>query len=195
MDNLAYDFSFEEERHYEIIEGVKLFMAPSAVSEHFFIDKNLIFVFESYCRKNKCGIVFGDIDVHLPDTQNVFRPDIMIICDRNIIKKHGTVYGVPDLVVEILSPSTAKNDFGIKKDVYERNGVKEYWIVNYVDKTVQVYHLIEGKYRLDNVYHVYTEQELSMLEEEDRAKITNEIKVSIFDDLVVDVNDVFYDLD
>ena len=192
MSSAAYSLDYEE--RYEIIGGVKSVMAPSAVSEHFFVDKNLVYVFENYCRKNKCGIVFGDIDVHLPDGDNVFRPDVMIICDRNIIKKGGTVYGVPDLVVEILSPSTAKNDLGAKKDAYERNGVKEYWIVNHVDKSVQVYHLIDGKFNLDYVYHVYTPQELLMLEEEERSAIKYEIKVSIFDDFIVDVADVFYDI-
>ena len=192
MSSAAYSLDYEE--RYEIIGGVKSVMAPSAVSEHFFVDKNLVYVFENYCRKNKCGIVFGDIDVHLPDGDNVFRPDVMIICDRNIIKKGGTVYGVPDLVVEILSPSTAKNDLGAKKDAYERNGVKEYWIVNHVDKSVQVYHLIDGKFNLDYVYHVYTPQELLMLEEKERSAIKYNIKVSIFDDLIVDVADVFYDI-
>jgi len=192
MSNLAYNIDYEE--RYEIIEGVKNLMAPSAVSEHFFVDTNLVIIFGNYCRKNKCGTVFGDIDVHLPDEKNVFRPDVMIICDRNIIKKGGTVYGTPDLVVEILSPSTANKDLGIKKDIYEKNGVKEYWIVNHVDKSVQVYHLVDGKFKLDYVYHVYTPQELEMLEEWERNEIKNEIKVSIFDDLIVDVADVFYDI-
>ena len=192
MSSAAYSLDYEE--RYEIIGGVKFIMAPSAVSEHFFIDTNLIVVFGNYCRKNKCGVVFGDIDVHLPDGDNVFRPDVMIICDRSIIKKGGTVYGVPDLVVEILSPSTANNDLGAKKDAYERNGVKEYWIVNHVDKSVQVYHLIEGKFKLDYVYHIYTDQELSMLEDYERDAIKYGIKVSIFDDFIVDVADVFYDI-
>ena len=193
MSNAAYGIDYVE--RYEFIEGVKCIMAPSAISEHFFVDKNLVFVFEDYCRKNKCGVVFGDIDVHLPDGDNVFRPDVMIICDRSIIKRGGAVYGVPDLVVEILSPSTAKNDLGVKKDAYEKNGVKEYWIVNHVDKSVQVYHLIDGKFKLDYVYHVYTPQELTMLEEDERNAIKYGIKVSIFDDFIVDVGDVFYDID
>ena len=192
MANLAYGLDYVE--RYETIEGVKNIMAPSAVSEHFFIDTNLVVVFGNYCRRNKCGVVFGDIDVHLPDGNNVFRPDVMIIRDRNIIKSGGAVYGTPDLVVEILSPSTAKNDMGVKKDAYEKNGVKEYWIVNHVDKSVQVYHLIDGKFNLDYVYHVYTDQELEMLEESERSEIKNDIKVSIFDDLIVDVADVFYDI-
>ena len=87
-----------------------------------------------------------------------------------------------------------KNDFTKKKDAYERNGVKEYWIVNHVDKSIQVYHLIDGKFEMDNFYHVYSPAELEHLDDKQRSEIKNEIKVSIFDDLIVNVADVFYDL-
>ena len=183
------------EPKYEIIRGVKTYMAPSASSEHFYVDFNLRLLLGNYCRKNKCGVVFGDIDVHLPDGKNVYRPDINVICDSSIIRIGDTVYGSPDLIVEILSKSTAKNDLGVKKEDYEKNGVREYWIVNPKDKSVQVYHLIEGKYKLDYVYHIYTSEELDNLEEEERAQIRDKIKVSIFDDLFIDVSDVFYGIE
>jgi len=192
MSNLAYNIDYEE--RYEIIEGVKTIMSPSPTWIHGTIDSTLVMIFKNYCRKNKCGLVFGDnIDVHLPDG-NLFMPDISVVCDRNILKNGGTIYGVPDLIVEILSKSTAKNDFGAKKDAYERNGVKEYWIVNPIDKSVQVYHLIDSKFKLDYIYHIYTPVELEQLSEEKLAEIKYEIKVSIFDDLIVDVADVFYDI-
>ena len=181
------------EPKYEIIRGVKTYMPPSAGSYHFDVNTNLIFIFEMYCRKKNCGKVYGDIDIHLPDGENVYRPDINIVCNRSIIKKH--IYGAPDLIVEILSKSTAKNDLGVKKDDYEKNGVKEYWIVNPNDKSVQVYQLIDGKYYLDHVYHQYTSEELEEMGEEERSKIRDKIKVSIFEDLFVDVDDVFYGLD
>ena len=168
-------------------------MPPSAGANHHKIDTNLIFIFTMYCRKNNCGVVLGDIDVHLPDMESVYRPDINVICDRSIIKNF--VYGAPDLIVEILSKSTAKNDLTIKKEDYERNGVKEYWIVNPKDKTVQVYHLVEGKYILDDIYAKYTDEELEELEEEERAKIKTQIKVSIFDDLNVEIDDIFHGID
>ena len=119
-------------------------------------------------------------------------PDVSVVCDDSILKEGGTIYGAPDLVIEILSPSTAKNDFTVKKDAYERNGVKEYWIVNHVDKSIQVYHLINGKFEMDHFYHVYTPGELAHLDDKQRAAVRYEIKVSIFDDLFVDVGDVFY---
>ena len=192
MSSAAYSLDYEE--RYEIIEGVKFIMSPSPTWVHADIDSTLVMIFKSYCFKNKCGKVFGDnIDVHLPDG-NLFMPDVTIVCDRNILKEGSTIYGVPDLVVEILSPSTAKKDFSVKKDAYERNGVKEYWIVNHVDKSIQVYHLIDGKFEMDNFYHVYSPAELEHLDDKQRSEIKNEIKVSIFDDLIVNVADVFYDL-
>ena len=98
---------------------------------------------------------------------------------------------MPDLVVEILSRSTMKNDISIKKYIYERNGVKEYWIVNHWIKAIEVYHLVEGKYELDNVYQIYSPNEWENLEDEERAEAKFDIKVSIFDDLIVDINKVF----
>ena len=181
------------EPKYEIIRGVKTYMAPSAGSRHFYIDSNLMLIFGNYCRKNKCGVVFGDIDVHLPDGKSVYRPDINVVCDRSIIKNF--IYGAPDLIVEILSKSTAKNDLTVKKEDYEKNGVKEYWIVNPIDKSIQVYHLIDGRYNLDYIYHKFTPEDLEEFEDDERAQLRDKIKVSIFDDLYVDVDDVFYGMD
>ena len=176
---------------YEIIEGVKNFMAPSPTSEHGSIVGNLIIIFGNYFWLNDKGRVFGDnIDVHLPDG-NLFMPDVSVVCDRSIIRKHGTIYGTPDLIVEVLSRSTMNNDFGIKKQVYERNGVKEYWIIEPYQKWVQVYHLIDGVLILDNVYQIYSPYEFAQLEEDERANVKNQIKVSIFDDLIINVYDIF----
>ena len=191
MSSAAYNLDYVE--RYEIIEGVKSIMSPSPTWEHNMVDGNLLTIFKNYCRKNECGMAFGDnMDIHLPDEKNVLKPDVSVFLNFNIFKHGKNVHGVPDLVVEILSPSTAKKDFSVKKDAYERNGVKEYWIVNHVDKTVQVYHLINGKYELDHIYHVFTTDELEQLEEDERAELKNDIKVSIFDDLIVDVADIFY---
>ena len=180
------------EKHYEIIEDKKIPLSKQTF-EHNLIKTNLVVDFLNYCRKIHRGKVFAGLYVYFPDN-NLFIPDISIFLDDSLFKPNQNVHGVPDLVVEILSPSTAKKDFSVKKDAYERNGVKEYWIVNHVDKSVQVYHLIEGKYELDHIYHVYTPDELARLEEYERAELRYEIKVSIFDDLIVDVDDIFYDL-
>jgi len=74
-------------------------------------------------------------------------PDMMIVCDRSIDKIEG-ITGAPALIAEVLSPRTAKNDEGVKKDIYEALGVGEYWIVDYAKKTVKIFVLQEGKYKL-----------------------------------------------
>ena len=95
------------------------------------------------------------------------------------------------MVVEVLSPSTRVNDLTIKKDAYEANGVKEYWIIEPWDKTVDVYILGDGRYTLQNSYHKYSVEEWDALNAEEKAACKPEIKVSIFDDLFIKVDDIF----
>ena len=176
---------------YEIIEGVKVIMSPTPNSSHGSVVSNIITIFNIYCWNTNNARVFGDnIDVHLPDG-SLYRPDVTVIRDLSIIKPQDTIYGVPDLIVEILSRSTMNKDRGIKKDVYEKNGVKEYWIVDTWNKSIEVYHLIDGKFKFDYIYQVYSQTELEELTDEERAEVRNEIKVSIFDDLMVDIHKVF----
>ena len=186
-DNLAFD-------SYEIIEGEKI-MSPSPFKQHMYIMINLCIKFGSYLRGKKIGRLFTDnMDVHLPDG-NLVKPDLFIVCDRKILKDRYTVYGVPDFVVEILSRSTMYHDKRKKKHIYESNGVKEYWIVNPFDKTVEVYILREGKFELDGIYSFLTEDEFNCLDDEDKAAIKTDVKLSIFDDLSVSVDDIFYDIE
>src|SRR5207237_8490272 len=79
-------------------------------------------------------------------TRNVVQPDLCIICDKEKIKKFGCV-GSPDLLVEILSPSTASKDLKQKYELYEEYGVKEYWVVYPSEKVIQIYTLEDGNYR------------------------------------------------
>ena len=67
-----------------------------------------------------------------------FVPDMMVVCDREKIH-HDGIHGAPDLAVEVLSPSTMKNDRTHKKDVYAKYGVREYWLVNPTDRSIEVY--------------------------------------------------------
>ena len=184
-DALFYD-------SYEIIGGEK-FMAPSAGAYHNNIMGGLYFVIRNYLRQHKNGNVFTDsLDVHLPDG-NLFKPDLFIVKSENadIINWSGAVYGVPDMVVEVLSKSTRKNDLTIKKDIYESNGVKEYWIIDPWAKIVTVYLLRDGKFELDDEYIQYTKGEWDNLSDEERAAAKFDIKLSIFDDCTVNINDIF----
>ena len=179
---------------YEIIEGAK-FMAPSPGMGHGTITTNLIATIGAYVKINKLGICFGDhMDVHFPDG-NVFQPDFIFIsaakADLFIDKKDTTLHGVPDMVAEIFSRSTMKRDISIKKYVYERNGVKEYWIINPWSESIEVYLLRDGKYFLDNVYQNYSESELAELTDEERAEVKMEIPVAVLDDFKVKIRNIF----
>ena len=177
---------------YEIIGGEKVMSAMAAINHSGIIMRLSARIFD-YVDVKKCGYVFTDnVDVHLPDGY-LFRPDLTVITMENskIINWKGAIDGVPDMVVEVLSKSTRKNDLTIKKDVYEKNGVKEYWIINLWDKTVDVYILSDGKFVLSESYSKYSSDEWALLDDEEKAAVKSEIKVSIFDDLFIKVDDIF----
>ena len=177
---------------YEIIGGEKVMSAMASINHSGIIMRLSARIFD-YVDAKKCGYVFTDnVDVHLPDGY-LFRPDLTVITMENskIINWKGAIYGVPDMVVEVLSKSTRKNDLTIKKDVYEKNGVKEYWIINLWDKTVDVYILSDGKFVLSESYSKYSSDEWALLDDEEKAAVKAEIKVSIFDDLFIKVDDIF----
>ena len=179
-------------KSYEIIGGEK-FMAPMPKLFHSGIVIRLAARIFDYVDKNKCGYIFTDnVDVHFPDG-NLFNPDLVIVTEQNkdILNWNGAIYGTPDMVVEVLSRSTKKKDLTIKKDIYEANGVKEYWIIDPHYKSVDVYILRDGKFELDGEYLKYDADELETLTEEEKAAEKTEIKVGIFDDLIINVEDIF----
>ena len=186
-DALFYD-------RYEIIGGEKFIMAAAAPNiTHGIIVSRLTTIFNYYIdEKNLNAFVLADnADVYL-SAEDHFRPDVSVINRKpDISRKERFIAEAPDLIVEVLSESTAKNDFGRKKDAYEKYGVREYWIVNPKDRSIFVYHLIEGRFTLDNVYQIYSADELECLTERERSELTYNIKVSIFDDLIVDIRNVF----
>ena len=96
--------------------------------------------------------------------------------------------------MEVLSPSTMNNDLGRKKDVYERAGVKEYWIVSPVEKAITVYRLQEGRFVLDHAYAVYPDWDWARMTEEERAQAQLSLKVSLYDDFVIDIREIFEDI-
>ena len=118
-------------------------------------------------------------------------PDVKVIKNYIGLNMLDTIHVVPDFVAEVLSKSTRKYDIGHKKEIYEKHGVSEYWTIEPVQKIIDVYHLIDGKYQLDNVYQLYTDIEWQQLSEKRRSEAKFEIQVSIFDDLIVKVEDVF----
>ena len=128
-----------DDERYELIEG-ELIMTPSPVPYHQWVSKNIIYELEKYTREKGRGRIFyAPCDVHL-DNENVIQPDILFIARNRLgIVGEINIEAAPDLVVEVLSKSTAYHDLVKKKKLYTRFGVKEYWIVDPIEKTVEIY--------------------------------------------------------
>lgn len=138
----------------ELLEG-ELQMTPSPVWKHQRISRKIVVRMEEYIIKRDLGEVFySPLDVYLDD-ENVVQPDILFISkERMNIMGEKNVQGAPDLVVEILSESTAYRDTIHKKKLYARFGVKECWLVAPEDKLVEVYTLKDkGEYQLLKTYY------------------------------------------
>jgi Uma2 family endonuclease len=137
-----------DDQRYELIEG-ELIMTPSPAPYHQWLLKNIAFDLEKFIREKKTGKIFyAPCDVYL-DNENVLQPDILYISKKriNIIGKKN-IQGAPDLVIEILSESTAYRDMVKKKKLYARFGVKEYWLVDPGEKTVEIYLLENNSFIL-----------------------------------------------
>jgi Uma2 family endonuclease len=133
---------FNDVRH-ELIGGVH-FVTPNPVTRHQELVSRLWYEMETYLRGNpSIGRVFGvPLDVVLSD-HDVVAPDLILIADtQSEILTAKNVQGAPTLVVEVLSPSTRKRDVGIKRDLFDRGGVREYWVVDGKRNRIQVYRRI-----------------------------------------------------
>ena len=137
---------------YELIGG-KLTMNPAPVPYHQIISRNMEFCLFAFVKKHDLGEVFdAPIDIYLGEKE-VYQPDIIFISKERVSiigKKY--IEGAPDLVIEILSESTAYNDLKKKKKVYESSGVKEYWIVDPQEATVEIHILQNGIYILQKEF-------------------------------------------
>lgn len=187
---LAEQSMEDEKRKYEIIGGTAYMMGRQNAN-HARIARNLSTILGNYLKGKRCEMFF-EFDVIL-DEENTFIPDVIINCDPGKVHQDG-IHGAPDLVVEILSRSTLKRDRTVKKDAYEKAGVKEYWIVSPNDKTIEIYRLQDGKFYLDKAVGVVPDWEMKRLTEQERAEVEFSFKVSLYDDFVVQVEDVFEDV-
>lgn len=138
--------SFPEGTRVQLIENM-IVMEPAPVYLH---QDVLCAIFLSLAgHVQQCGlgkVLVAPVDVYL-DGSNAFQPDILFIAkERLCLLRENGLHGAPDMVIEILSPSTAKYDRGNKKRVYERNGVREYWIVDPHTRIVQGYRLLNGAF-------------------------------------------------
>lgn len=142
--------SLSDDTRYELIEG-DLIVVPRPVPKHQKIVYNIIFEIGYYVKQSRVGEVYQEVDVVLGN--NVVAPDIVFISqDRTNIIGEKNVQGVPDMVIEVLSPSTSAYDKKKKSALYCRYGVKEYWLVDPEDKLVEIFYLQEKSWRWGGVF-------------------------------------------
>lgn len=186
METLAYELS---ESWDETIGGKIVAMSPRPSVNHNIIAGNIYRILGNFFEDKSCTPFSDGVDLFLTPTDR-FVPDGMVVCNREIIKPDG-VYGAPDLVIEVLSPGTAKRDRAYKKNVYEKAGVKEYWIVDVANKSIEVYILQDAKFELDNIYSIFPDYDIAKMTVEERKSIPTEFSCSIFPELEIPTQKIF----
>ena len=141
-------YSWDDDKRWELIDGIAYAMAPAPSPSHQSISGNIFGQIWQFLCGKKCRLFHAPLDVRLnADTKDdtVVQPDIVIICDESKINDRGCA-GAPDMVVEILSPSSVEHDMVRKYELYLKYGVREYWIVDPKTETVAVHILAGGTY-------------------------------------------------
>jgi Uma2 family endonuclease len=158
----SYDdyLAWPDDERWEIINGVPYNMSPSPTPVHQEISVELAGEFHNYLKGKKCKVYTAPLDVRFPQGKkkndkeifDVVQPDIIVVCDKDKIDNKGCT-GAPDIVIEILSPSTASKDALKKRMLYEKNKVKSYWIVDPDEKEIYIYKLQDnGSYGTPELY-------------------------------------------
>lgn len=144
--------TWPEDVRYELIDGIAYLMAPAPTLEHQDVAGEIYRQLANALRDKSCRAFIAPVDVRLPKAgeadesiDTVVQPDVLVVCDESKLDRRG-VRGAPDLVVEVLSPATASHDHLIKRRVYERAGVREYWLVHPLDRIITIYRLTDGEY-------------------------------------------------
>jgi Uma2 family endonuclease len=137
--------TWDDNERYEIVGGEAFCMSPAPASFHQVACSKLITKLTNFFEGKSCTPLVSPIDVVLSE-DNIVQPDVLIVCDKNKIKERG-IFGVPDVVFEILSPSTATYDRREKKLLYEKFGVKEYLIVDPIGKNIEQFILEDGAFK------------------------------------------------
>ena len=166
-DTVEDYFALPDERRVELIDGVIYDMASPTLL-HQTISMEICANFRDYIRskRGKCIAGVAPWDVQLDcDNKTMVQPDVYIVCDRNKIR-NGRLFGAPDFVVEVLSPSTAKKDTGIKVAKYAAAGVREYSIVDARRERIVVYILNEEGYYDISLYTFSDEVPVAIFDNE-----------------------------
>jgi Uma2 family endonuclease len=144
--------TWPEDVRYELIDGVAYLMAPAPTTSHQEVVLDVASQIKRCLQGRPCRVLVAPVDVRLPKgdeadeaIDTVVQPDVLVVCDPAKIGERG-VRGAPDWILEVLSPATAGHDQVRKRRIYERSGVREYWMVHPADRVLTVYRLEGGAY-------------------------------------------------
>ncbi|MBF0487397.1 MAG: Uma2 family endonuclease [Nitrospirae bacterium] len=169
MKTLEADFDLTE-----IINGVEV-MGPSPFRQHQDIAANLYDILRQHIKINNLGkLYFSPLDVIFEEGFNRLQPDILFVEKDNRGILQDWIRGVPDMVCEIVSPGSYENDTEVKKAIYEKYGVPEYWIVMPEQKKIEIFTIEGDKYKLFTV-----------------AAIEGVVTSKVIEGLQVNIEDVF----
>ena len=171
--------TWDEDERIEIIDG-EAFMMATPLTVHQRISGRLFLQIANFLDGKQCEVFPAPFGVRLfeqdgdcpEDVDTMVEPDITVVCDPEKIDKYGCK-GAPDMVIEILSPSNRRHDLTLKDRLYERAGVREYWIVDPEKKIVQVCRLEDGRYDDGEVY------------------LTGKVPVGLWEDFILDLDAAF----
>lgn len=154
---------------YELIDGEPYLMSPAPCLPHQDIVGEIYRQVGNALRGKPCRPFIAPLDVRLPKNDeadervdSVVQPDFLVVCDESKLDRRG-VRGAPDWIVEVLSPSTASRDQIKKRELYERHGVKEYWLIHPTDRLVWVYTLQNGEYGKPGLYDLQGRTEVNVV--------------------------------
>lgn len=141
-----------EDVRYELIDGYAYAMGPAPARRHQEVAGEIFRQIADALEGSPCRPYIAPFDVRLPRSDEaddavdtVVQPDLSVICDKAKLDERGC-RGAPDWIIEVLSPATAGHDQIVKRALYERAGVREYWLVHPVDRIVSIYLLLDGAY-------------------------------------------------
>ena len=177
---LADALTWDESERIELIYGVPVMMAPPTRAHQEPL-MELSAQLHAYLKGKKCKVYPAPFAVRLfeqngddpEDVDTMVEPDISVVCDRDKLDDIGCK-GAPDLIMEILSPSTQRHDRFTKFNLYQQAGVREYWIVDLANKLVQVF-VLDGKYYIAK----------------DFGAAGDKIRVNVLEDCTIDLSQVF----
>jgi Uma2 family endonuclease len=161
--------NWPDDVRYELIDGCAYLMAPAPTVRHQDIAGEIYFQLRQCLAGSRCRALIAPVDVLLPrageadeEVDTVVQPDVLVVCDPARIGERR-VRGAPDFVVEVLSPSTAGHDMVLKRRVYERAGVREYWLIHPTDLVLTVYRLVGAEYGKPHTQELKGETALGVL--------------------------------